>query len=235
MQNAVDAASLAASQEIHAAVYAAGQGHGSATIDANSIAVAAAREMAAEVAAANGVYVDPDNDVKFGKRVYNPSTGEWTVQWDRRPYNVVQVTARRSNPDTEAPDGEFPLAFGWADRQRQRAARNVSPRPSPRPATWCWCSTVSASMNDDSSFNSSLQPRHNRSLLDGMWNSLVAANPKWPGTRTPKFPSTGFGNINSYYGTYVSSTDTATIRSTLGLNTNVDRNRKYPFPQAGPQ
>src|SRR5262245_48586607 len=58
MQNAADAASLAASQEIQAAVYAAGQGVGSATVDANSIAVQAARDMAAEVAAANGVYID---------------------------------------------------------------------------------------------------------------------------------------------------------------------------------
>src|SRR3954467_10116397 len=59
MQNAVDAAALAASQEITAAVYAAGQGQGSANIDANSIAVAASRTMAAQVAHANGVYVDP--------------------------------------------------------------------------------------------------------------------------------------------------------------------------------
>ena len=58
MQNAVDAASLAAAQEITAAVYAAGQGQGSATIDANSIAVEAARAMAQQVAAANGVYID---------------------------------------------------------------------------------------------------------------------------------------------------------------------------------
>src|SRR5262245_51575057 len=65
MQNAADAASLAASQEIQAAVHAAGQGVGSATIDANSIAVQAAREMAAEVAEANGVFVDSDADVEF--------------------------------------------------------------------------------------------------------------------------------------------------------------------------
>jgi Flp pilus assembly protein TadG len=68
MQNAADAASLAASQEIQAAVHSAGQGVGSATIDANSIAVSAAREMAGEVAAANGVHIDPATDVQFGKR-----------------------------------------------------------------------------------------------------------------------------------------------------------------------
>jgi len=92
---------------------------------------------------------------------------------------------------------------------------------------------VSASMNDDSSFNSSLSTSQVITLLDGMWDSLVAADPKWPGTATSKFPSTGFGTVNSYYGTYVSSTDTATVRNTLGLNTNVSGNRKYPFPQSG--
>ncbi|MDP7017410.1 MAG: pilus assembly protein TadG-related protein, partial [Pirellulaceae bacterium] len=37
MQNAADAASLAASQEIRAAIYEAGQSDGDATIDSNSI------------------------------------------------------------------------------------------------------------------------------------------------------------------------------------------------------
>lgn len=53
MQNAVDAAALAASQEITGAIYDAGQGGGDATVDANSIAVVNAREMAAEVAGLN--------------------------------------------------------------------------------------------------------------------------------------------------------------------------------------
>src|SRR5690242_19099457 len=91
MQNAVDTASLAASQEINAAVYAVGQGQGSATIDSNSMAISSAKTMAAQVAAANGVFVDPAKDVKFGKRVYN--NGAWTVQWGATPYNVVQVGA----------------------------------------------------------------------------------------------------------------------------------------------
>ena len=102
MQNAADAASLAASQEIQAAVHAAGQGVGSATIDANSIAVTAARQMAADVATANGVFVDPDVDVEFGKRIYNPGNGDWSVQWGGAPFNVVRVSARRTGPDTGA-------------------------------------------------------------------------------------------------------------------------------------
>ena len=63
------------------------------------------------------------------------STGDWTVQWGGAPYNVVKVTARRNGADTSAPDGEFPLAFGWADRQGQRAARSFVHRlhRGPRP------------------------------------------------------------------------------------------------------
>jgi hypothetical protein len=114
MQNAVDAASLAASQEISGAVHEAGQGQGDATIDANSIAVSRARTMAAEVAALNGVYVDPNRDVQFGKRNYDESTDTWQIDWGAEPYNVVRVTARRTELDTSQPDGRVKLAFGWA-------------------------------------------------------------------------------------------------------------------------
>jgi Flp pilus assembly protein TadG/Mg-chelatase subunit ChlD len=232
MQNAADAAALAASQEITAAVYEAGQGQGSANIDANSIAVAQARTMAVQVAEANGVYIDPDQDIEFGKRVYNPSTGEWPVQWDAAPFNVVKVTARRTGDDTTAPDGEFPLAFGWSVG-KDSVPLETSATAFTEARDLVLVLDVSASMNDDSSLNSTLPIAQVVTLLDGMWDSLVAADPKWPGTSTSKFPSTGFGTINSYYGTYVSSTTTSTIRSTLGLNANVGGHRQFPYPQAG--
>jgi hypothetical protein len=233
MQNAVDAASLAASQEITAAVYAAGQGQGSANIDANSIAVEAAREMAGQVAEANGVFIDPAQDVQFGKRVYNPSTGEWPVQWGASPYNVVKVTARRNGDDTSAPDGEFPLAFGWAIG-KDSVPLETSSTAFVEARDLVLVLDYSGSMNYDSLLTSSLGSSEAHMLLDGIWDSLVAADPKWPATSKSKFPSTGFGSINSYEGTYVSSSDTATIRNTLGLNANgSDGKRKYPFPQAG--
>ncbi|MFV2091023.1 MAG: hypothetical protein ACC642_10210, partial [Pseudomonadales bacterium] len=49
-----------------------------------------------------------------------------------------------------------------------------------------------------------------------------------------KFLASGFGDVTSYYGTYVSSSDTNTIYSALRLN-EVDAGGKmlYPFPQAG--
>ncbi len=233
MQNAVDAAALAASQEITAAVYAAGQGQGSASIDANSIAVEAARTMAAQVAEANGVYIDPALDVQFGKRVYDPASGEWPVQWGTSPYNVVKVTARRTGADTTAPDGEFPLAFGWAIGKdsvpiETAAAAFVEARDL------VLVLDFSGSMNYDSQLTSSLGVSEAEDLLDNIWDAMVAADPKWPGTNTSKFPTTGFGNINSYQGTYISSTTTSTILSSLGLTANnSDGTRKYPYPQAG--
>jgi len=233
MQNAADAASLAASQEIQAAVHAAGQGAGSATIDANSIAVTAARNMAADVAEANGVYVDPDQDVQFGKRIYNPVNGDWSVQWGGAPYNVVKVTARRTGEDTSAPDGEFPLAFGWAIG-KDSVPLEASSTAFTEARDLVLVLDFSGSMNYDSQLTSSLGLSVAEGLLDNMWDAMVAADPKWPGTSTSKFPLSGFGSINSYQGTYVSSTTTSTILSTLGLTQNdASGSRLYPYPQAG--
>lgn len=233
MQNAVDAAALAASQEISAAVDAAANGDGSININADAIAVQAARDMAAQVAQANGVYIDPNIDVVFGKRVYNPSTGEWPVQWGVAPYNVVKVTARRTNADIEQPDGELPLAFGWAVG-RDHVPLQTSATAFVEARDLVLVLDYSGSMNYDSLLSSSLGTGQAETLLDGIWNSLVSADPKWPETNVSKFPSTGFGEIDSAAGTYVSSTNTTTIMNALKLKENgPDGKRKYPFPQAG--
>ena len=234
MQNAVDAAALAASQEITGAIYNAGQGSGDASVDSNSIAVASAREMAANVAELNGIYVDPNQDVEFGKRSYDTATGTWPISWGVEPYNVVRVSARRDNTDTSQPDGRLPLSFGWAVGMPSvemvtAATAFVEARDIELVLDF------SASMNDDSSMTSfgSLGQANVEASLDAMWSALVTANPKWPGTTTSKFPSTGFGGINSYYGTYVSSSTTSTIYNTLSLNSTVGGAVRYPFPQAG--
>jgi len=109
LQNAVDAAALAASQEITSAVQNASDGG-----DPNSISLEHAREMAVDVADRNGIYVDPSKDVVFGKRTYNEATGKWDITWNEGPYNVVKVTARRDQTDMSARDSRVPLAFGWA-------------------------------------------------------------------------------------------------------------------------
>ncbi len=238
LQNAVDAAALAASQEITAAVYAAGQSQGSADIDANSIAVEAAREMAAEVCEANGVYIDPGTDVTFGKRGYDAATGAWPIAWGVSPYNVVRVVARRTNADTGAPDGQLQLAFGWAIG-KSTVPLEASATAFVEARDMVVVLDFSASMNDDSSIGSSLDQSEVDASLDAMWASLVEADPQWPGTSESKFPATGFGNINSAYGTYVYSTDTDTVLQSLGLGTKAGSyyhtywTNVVPFPQAG--
>ncbi|NOZ39554.1 MAG: VWA domain-containing protein [Planctomycetes bacterium] len=233
MQNAVDAASLAAAQEITAAVYAAGQGSGQANIDANSIAVDAARLIAEEVAAANGVYIDPATDVRFGKRTYDEATDTWPIQWNASPFNVVQVVARRTNSDSSAPDGEFPLAFGWAVG-RSQVPIETSATAFVEARDLVVVLDFSASMNDDSSLRSGLGITQAESSLDAMWDALVAANPTWPGLGTSKFPSAGFGHVDSYAGTSISSSSTDSIFNQLHLgDNNSDGSRKHPYPQAG--
>lgn len=234
MQNACDAASLAAAQEITAAVHAAGASGGGVEISANSAAVAAARDIAEEVALANGVYVDPDEDIRFGKRSYNEQANDWQIEWGVTPYNVVKVVARRTESDVSQPDGQLPLAFGWSVG-RSKVPLTTSATAFVEARDLVLVLDFSGSMNYDSNLvDSSLSQTEVVTSLDAIWNAIRTADPKWPGTSTSKFPSTGFGSINSLAGTSISSTDTATIRSTLGLNANnADGSRKYPYPQAG--
>jgi len=235
MQNAVDAACLAASQEIVAKIRESGQDAASGQGHAISIAETDARRVAAEVALANGVYVDPDRDVYFGKRFWHDDSEEWRIQWGVGPYNVVKVEARRDDADTERPDGRFPLAFGWAvgtpDTELfAQATSFIEARDL------VLVLDFSASMNDDSSMGAfgKLGQANVENSLDAMWNALVAERPVWPGTNVAKFPSAGFGNLNSYYGTRITSTNTTTVLSTLQLD-RVDSSGQplYPFPQAG--
>lgn len=106
MQNACDAAALAAVMEIsHAAQNAA---PGVTNIDA--YALQQARLKAAEVAAYNGAYVDPQTDVEFGQRTID-ATGAQHIEWGGAPANVVRVTARKDNPDLTAADAQLSLFF----------------------------------------------------------------------------------------------------------------------------
>ncbi len=149
MQNAVDAASLAASQEIVAAVYNAGQ-QGSAGGSTTS-AADAARNVAVEVAAANGVFIDADADVSFGHRSYNKVSGNWPIAWGSGPYNVVKVTARRENSNLDASDGRLKLAFGWAVNTPSVALK-TSATAFVEARDMVLVMDFSGSMNDDSTY-----------------------------------------------------------------------------------
>ncbi|HEV7280591.1 MAG TPA: vWA domain-containing protein [Pirellulaceae bacterium] len=235
IQTAADAASLAAAQEITRAIHDAGRNGGSFDVGIDSPSVAVARQMAVDVAEANGAWIDSARDVKFGNRKYNPSTGGWVTTWNSGPINTVQVDVRRDNANLTAQDSEVLLSFGWAVG-RESAPLLASSAAFVESRDLVLVLDFSGSMNDDSTLASvgNLGQATVEASLDGMWDSLRAADPKFSGTTKSKFPSTGFGQVNSKYGTYKSSTTTDTIFEQLNLDDkNSNGTPKYPFPQVG--
>lgn len=107
MQNAVDAAALAAVLEISNAIQNAGENVENVPAYAQTQAAA----MAEQVMSLNGIYIDPNSDVEFGTRSYNPGTEEFEVTWGTANANVVRVTARKDNADANAPDAQLNLFF----------------------------------------------------------------------------------------------------------------------------
>ncbi|MEM9185603.1 MAG: vWA domain-containing protein [Planctomycetota bacterium] len=243
MQNAVDAAALAASQEITAAIHAAGQGEGSAAIDANSIAVAAARQMAADVADANGVYVNAETDVFFGRRRYDDATDSWPIEWGSSPYNVVRVVARRDNADDlESPDGELPLAFGWAvGRESVPIATSATAFVEARDLVLVL--DFSGSMSDDTELSAigTFPQADVEAGLDRCWDELRASKVKWPGLSPTRNKWTSrFGEIRTYEGTYIESSDVDDVFNQLNLGQKFGNGHakwpgmiKWCFPQSG--
>jgi Flp pilus assembly protein TadG len=240
MQNAVDAAALAASQEIAAAVHNAGQTGTNPNVDPNSIAAEAARAMAAQVAEANGVYIDAEQDVRFGKRRYDSNTNSWPIEWGATPVNVVQVVARRTNTDAEAPDAQLPVAFGWAVG-RDKVPVQASATAFVEARDMVLVLDFSGSMSDDSELGAigNFSQSEVEAGLDRIYGELLDSGVTWPNNSRPKFLS-AFGSINSAAGTYLSSTDTNTIFSQLKLGEKYPSNHslypnqlKYPYPQSG--
>ena len=147
MQFAVDAAALAAAQELSDAVAAA--------VDAGDLdasMAAAARAMAVKVAGLNETFVDGQTDVRFGKRIFEQGRGDHRVLWGAGPYNVVEVSARRENPDTGAPDGQLPAFFSRIFGLTGHSFR-VSAVAYVEPRDLVLVLDYSASMNDDSEFD----------------------------------------------------------------------------------
>jgi hypothetical protein len=107
LQNACDAASMAAAMELTAAIENAGPD----VQDVTAYAMHSAKEVAVQVAAQNGIYIDGNTDVEFGRRSIDPETGQATTTWGVTPSNTVRVRARRDNDDLSAPDGKVPVMF----------------------------------------------------------------------------------------------------------------------------
>ncbi len=109
MQNATDAAALAAAMEITHALQTGNPNLG----DVFANAVQSARNTAHDITNLNKVYIDSNRDVVFGRRSFVPGTQNLTTSWNvaNDQVNIVKVIARRDNPDTKAPDGKLPGIF----------------------------------------------------------------------------------------------------------------------------
>ena len=146
MQFATDAAALAAVHELSDTV---SEGEDPAVLDGEMSA--RARAMAEKVARLNDTYVDSDLDVRLGRRVYDGDLGRYRIQWGSSPYNVVEVAARKDNPDTSADDGQMPAFFSRIFGMTGHTFR-VSSIAYTEPRDLVLVLDYSASMNDDSEF-----------------------------------------------------------------------------------
>lgn len=124
MQNGTDTAALAGAMEITYAISNAGTD----VQDVFEYAKAQATAKAVQVAEMNSVYVDPAQDVVFGRRYRNSPTGDFQFDWNpaSNQINCIKVIARRDNPDEEAPDGKVPGLFTGMFREHGSALKTES-------------------------------------------------------------------------------------------------------------
>jgi uncharacterized membrane protein len=174
MQKAVDAAALAAAQEVAEGIRQAAE-QGLPPSEGIELAVGGSRTMAELVAQLNDVFVDPAIDVEFGKRVYDPGSGTFSINWGDSPPNAVKVTARRDNPNLQAPDGKIPLFFSPVSGATS-TSMTTSAVAYIEARDFVVVLDFSGSMNDDTGFDhlGSLSLSDLESNLDDCWKSVTA-------------------------------------------------------------
>lgn len=221
MQGTADAAALAAAQEIVVGIREAGEDGITDLAAVQAHAASAARDMAADIVTANGLFIDPTVDVELGNRLLAEDGISYVETWGAIPYNMVKVTIRKTNTDSAAPDAKLPLFFAPVMGDKSQALTTeatafIESRDIVSVLDY------SGSMKFDSIFRSETVNRIGKPAvedgLDDIWDALVASEVAYsddPGVL--KFPATGYGNINSYYGTYVSSSNTGDIFDQLNL------------------
>ena len=214
MQQTADAAALAAAQEIPASLESLSDP--SSVDDMDGYTSGAARAMAERVADLNGVYVDPRRDVRFGRRSPLPDGG-YAVTWGAGPYNAVEVTVRRDNPDHSAPDAELPAFFSRVfGLGGQALVTHATAYVEPRDLVLVL--DYSASMGYDSSYLGfdHLEPDDVRANLDEIYDALqIPSLPDFPDE--PQFAVIS-ENVGS--GTHLDvtfGTDGVSVASNVGL------------------
>ena len=184
MQNCVDAAALAAANEIGYAV----QNAGANVTDVTTYAKDQAKLKAQSVGTLNGIYIDPAVDVRFGRWNLNASTGVSTITWDVTPANAVKVTARRTNANTTLPDGQLKTLFaGVFGKKSVSISTSATAYIESRDIGMVL--DYSSSMNDDSSYDV-LGTRDRTSLdtnMQEIYNQLDAVRDFGTMTFTPRW------------------------------------------------
>ena len=106
MQSAADSAAHAATLEIARSF---GPGSELTLTNAESIARQRAVEMIARFRTGDVARSEADEirDVRVGRRSWNEAQQQWVEEWGVSPYNMVEVTVRRTSADTTA----LPMTF----------------------------------------------------------------------------------------------------------------------------
>lgn len=106
MQNAADSAAHAAALELSRSF---GPGFELTEEQAEQIARERAVEMVGRFRTADveSTVADEVRDVRVGRRTWDDSSGAWVDEWGVSPYNMVEVTVRRTQADTTA----LPMTF----------------------------------------------------------------------------------------------------------------------------
>ena len=184
MQNCVDAAALAAANEIGYAVEHAG----SSVTNVTQYALDQARLKAQSVGTLNGIYIDPATDVRFGRWQLNSSTGVSTITWDVTPSNAVKVQARRTSSNTTQPDGQLKTLFAGVFGTKS-VSITTSGTAYIESRDIGMVLDYSGSMNDDSSYD--VLSTRNRASLDAnmqeIYDQLDAVRDFGTMTFTPRW------------------------------------------------
>ena len=191
-----------------------------------AIAAAAARVMAKDVCEMNGFFIEPSTDVELGHRLLADDGVNYVETWGTPPYNMVKVAIRKTNADSTKPDAKLPLIFAAVAGERAHSI-TTSAVAFIESRDIVAVLDYSGSMAFDSQFRSDTVNRIGLSAvedgLDAAWDALVDSDVRFSDEQTiKKFPPTGFGDLNSYEGTYISSSSSDTVLEELGIYTPGD-------------
>lgn len=113
VQNAADSAAHAGLQELSAAI---GPGATKTSQAAMTAAGNKAQQMVARFRSGDvlSTVLDVNRDVRFGRRSWNSTNNAWDLQWGTSPYNMVEVTVRRTQAANSQLNTVFATVFGYS-------------------------------------------------------------------------------------------------------------------------